>query len=102
MADILKCLERATEEMMNETKFGHDGPVGRMEVRYVSGSVSLVLYPGGQMNWSVWNNTLKAIRGVFLSVYGSVEFFYTVRESGAQDGFRVGCFQGASTLRQGS
>ena len=88
MADVLKCLERATAEMMAETRFGHDGPIGRKEVRYVSGSVSLVLYAGGQTNWSVWDNTLRAI-GVFARVYGFVEFLYAVRESGAQDGFGV-------------
>ena len=88
MADVLKCLERATAGMMAETRFGHDGPIGRKEVRYVSGSVSLVLYTGGQTNWSVWDNTLREI-GVFVRVYGFVEFLYAVRESGAQDGSGV-------------
>ena len=88
MADVLKCLERATAEMMAETRFGHEGPIGRKEVQYVSGSVSLVLYAGGQTNWTIWDNILRAI-GVFVRVYGFVEFLYAMRESGAQDGFVV-------------
>ena len=60
---MLKCILAATNDVLVQYVGGRDGPIGRSQLIYHSGTVSLSFSPNSEMTWSTWGLALTAMAG---------------------------------------